>query len=157
MMTSLIRILTKRIPFLTRPLQNLASQAASTVKKVALELGGNAPLILFDDADIFSCYRRSESVTPQQALALSNSALAIEAADGIAQQFASLDRETFTRRLWKTLLCREITSDELSACLDAIAQWMEIAERDGDETPEDRARARLAHTLINRNDFLSIR
>ena len=28
MMTSLIRILTKRIPFSTRPLQNLASQAA---------------------------------------------------------------------------------------------------------------------------------
>ena len=30
----------------------LASKAAATVKKVALELGGNAPLIVFDDADL---------------------------------------------------------------------------------------------------------
>jgi succinate-semialdehyde dehydrogenase / glutarate-semialdehyde dehydrogenase len=30
----------------------LMSQSAQTVKKVALELGGNAPLIIFDDADL---------------------------------------------------------------------------------------------------------
>ena len=32
--------------------KKLAAQSASTVKKVALELGGNAPLIVFDDADL---------------------------------------------------------------------------------------------------------
>ena len=32
--------------------KELMVQAASTVKKVALELGGNAPFIIFDDADI---------------------------------------------------------------------------------------------------------
>lgn len=30
----------------------LMSQCAATVKKVSLELGGNAPLIVFDDADL---------------------------------------------------------------------------------------------------------
>lgn len=32
--------------------KKLIAQAASTVKKVSMELGGNAPLIIFDDADI---------------------------------------------------------------------------------------------------------
>ena len=32
----------------------LAAQCAPTIKKLALELGGNAPFIVFDDADIDS-------------------------------------------------------------------------------------------------------
>lgn len=36
----------------TRVGKMLMQQCASTVKKVSLELGGNAPLIIFDDADI---------------------------------------------------------------------------------------------------------
>ena len=35
----------------------LMQQAASTVKKVSLELGGNAPLIVFDDADILKAVK----------------------------------------------------------------------------------------------------
>jgi succinate-semialdehyde dehydrogenase / glutarate-semialdehyde dehydrogenase len=30
----------------------LMRQAAGTMKKISLELGGNAPFIIFDDADI---------------------------------------------------------------------------------------------------------
>src|SRR3546814_5216368 len=32
--------------------KQLMAQAAGTVKKISLELGGNAPMIVFDDADI---------------------------------------------------------------------------------------------------------
>ena len=32
--------------------QILLTQSASTVKRVCLELGGNAPLIVFDSADL---------------------------------------------------------------------------------------------------------
>ena len=37
---------------LTKPNWLLISQCASTVKRVSMELGGNAPFIVFDDADI---------------------------------------------------------------------------------------------------------
>lgn len=37
----------------------LMRQAAGTVKKVALELGGNAPLIVFDDADLGAAVRET--------------------------------------------------------------------------------------------------
>lgn len=36
----------------TRVGKILAKQASSTLKKLSLELGGNAPIIVFDDADI---------------------------------------------------------------------------------------------------------
>jgi succinate-semialdehyde dehydrogenase/glutarate-semialdehyde dehydrogenase len=37
--------------------KQLAAQCASTVKKVSLELGGNAPFIVFDDADLDAAVR----------------------------------------------------------------------------------------------------
>ena len=40
-------------------------------------------LSMFDDADILRCYRRDESIVPQQALALANSRLALETADAL--------------------------------------------------------------------------
>jgi hypothetical protein len=42
-------------------------------------------LTLFDDASILACYRRSVSVIPQQALALANSKLSIDAATQISK------------------------------------------------------------------------
>ena len=48
------------------------------------EMIRNVFLGLFDDASILECYRRSESIIPQQALALSNSQLSMDAAMGIA-------------------------------------------------------------------------
>ena len=37
----------------------LMAQCATTVKKISLELGGNAPYIVFDDADIAEADRKS--------------------------------------------------------------------------------------------------
>ncbi len=46
-------------------------------------------LKMFDDADLLQCYRRSESIVPQQALALSNSGLSIKMATTIAERIAA--------------------------------------------------------------------
>ena len=46
-------------------------------------------LKIFNDAAHLQCYRRSESVVPQQALALSNSKLALEMAAEISRKLQS--------------------------------------------------------------------
>ena len=43
-------------------------------------------LRLFDSPNVLSCYRRSESVVPQQALALANSSLCLEQARLLASR-----------------------------------------------------------------------
>src|SRR5205085_9772916 len=46
----------------------------------------NKFLTTFDGASVLECYRRSESIVPQQALALSNSKLALTAAGKINER-----------------------------------------------------------------------
>jgi succinate-semialdehyde dehydrogenase / glutarate-semialdehyde dehydrogenase len=43
----------------TRVGQQMIRDAASTLKKVSMELGGNAPLIIYDDADLEACLNAS--------------------------------------------------------------------------------------------------
>ncbi len=56
-------------------------------------------LTMFDNADILQCYRRTESIVPQQALALANAAVSLDAAGKIAQRIhashPSADRGAF--------------------------------------------------------------
>ena len=44
-------------------------------------------LTMFDNADILQCYRRTESIVPQQALALANAAVSLDAAGKIAARW----------------------------------------------------------------------
>ena len=54
----------------------------------------NLFLTMFDEALVTECYRREQSIVPQQALALSNSKLVLEAAPKIARRLET----TFHRR-----------------------------------------------------------
>jgi succinate-semialdehyde dehydrogenase/glutarate-semialdehyde dehydrogenase len=40
--------------------KQLLAEAAGTVKRVSMELGGNAPFIVFDDADLDKCGGRGD-------------------------------------------------------------------------------------------------
>ncbi len=121
----------------------------------------HAFLAMFDDADILACYRRSESIVPQQALALSNSKLALGMARRIAGVVgARLEREgesasdaAFARAAFETVLARRPTDAELQECLRTLVALTDFLGK------EKRARARedLVHALVNHNDFVTIR
>ena len=98
----------------------------------------------FDDADIFACYRRSESVVPQQALAMMNSRIAIESAKMIAETVEkNIGDGDFADRAFFLLLCRTPSDAEANACREFLDTNL--------------VRDQYIHALLNHNDFLVIR
>ncbi len=118
-------------------------------------------LTMFDDADLMQCYRRSESIVPQQALALSNSELALTASQQIAQRIGDNDPEAnleqFIEQAFFALLARLPNEEEVRQCTQ-FSHDMAVLRNDMNAAELDaRIRARLVHVLINHNDFISIR
>jgi hypothetical protein len=115
----------------------------------------------FDDAMVRECYRRSESIVPQQALALANSPLAASMAEKIAQQLASVaphqSDADFTRAAFATILAEEPSSDEVAACCEALEQLTAAAIAKQHADPKQQARTNLVHALLNHNDFVTVR
>lgn len=120
-------------------------------------------LSTFDDADLLQCYRRSESVVPQQALALANSKLALQAAEEInreMQQHQEVDTVAdFTRLAFMTLLARQPNSEEISECVDFCRRLDSLlaSEEMTQEQRDTEVRVRMISSLLNHNDFVSIR
>ena len=101
-------------------------------------------LATFDDADVFACYRRSESIVPQQALAMMNSPLATGSAKQIVTTFnADLSMEEFVRTAFLKILARQPNNSELTVSLSYL-----------DKHP---TREHFITALINLNDFVMIR
>lgn len=118
-------------------------------------------LSIFDDANVLECYRRAESILPQQALALSNSKLALDMADKItsrlSKQLANASDAEFARAAFELVLASQPNAAEQAACEEALAQLLDLARQDKQPDPVQRARANLVHTLLNHNDFVTIR
>lgn len=121
----------------------------------------NMFLMLFDDASVLDCYRRTESIVPQQALALENSPLATDMALAVKKRIESaapsLSDEEFVQTAFVTVLGFEPTADERSAVLEAMSQIRELATRTNQTDPSGLARSRCVHALFNHNDFVTIR
>ena len=111
-------------------------------------------LKMFNDADHLNCYRRTESIVPQQALALSNSKLAIEMAGAIA---GKIEDAEFIDIAFEWLLGRRPDATEREACVTSLAELEEAARAANKANPVQRARRGLVHALLNHNDFVSIR
>ncbi|MFN0056308.1 MAG: DUF1553 domain-containing protein [Planctomycetales bacterium] len=118
-------------------------------------------LSTFDDASVLDCYRRAESIVPQQALALENSPLVTEMAAKIAARVAAARPQTsdaeFSRYAFVAILSVEPAADELAAMLDLLGQMTELAKSNQRPNPEAFARTRLIQSLLNHNDLMTIR
>ena len=116
----------------------------------------NPFLTTFDDADVRECYRRDQSIVPQQALALSNSGLVLNAAQQIADRLGSqipeLDDREFVLQAFRGILCSAPNDAEWTACVNTM-----VALRQQPGTTHAQARGHLVWVLLNHNDFVTLR
>jgi hypothetical protein len=121
----------------------------------------NRFLSQFDDASVLECYRRSESIVPQQALALSNSWLVLQATDAIASRLqercGSVNDDEFVIAAFRLIVGYDPALAEQRACLDALAEWTTDLTTAKSSDPGRKARTNLVGVLINHNDFVTIR
>jgi hypothetical protein len=150
------------------PDQPVASAEAGTRRTIYYRYanGDNIPLLsMFDAANVTECYRRHETIVPQQALALSNSGMILSRAADIASVIDSevgggpAARIAFVGSAFERILGRVATQEERSECALGLARLAGAFASEGKHSvpPEARARTALVHVLLNHNDFVSIR
>ena len=145
--------------------------------------GAQKFLEMFDAPDPCDCYRRMESIVPQQALVLTNSRFALHHSRvlaGILTQDVPLPAGTdddsprqanFVRAVFEQVLSRPPTEQELGACLEFLQRQTESLAKSSSATaptgnppiaapstnPAQRARESLVRALFNHNDFATVR
>jgi hypothetical protein len=120
----------------------------------------NLFLTTFDGAMVTDCYRRNQSVVPQQALAMTNSRLVLDSSKPIVERISkSLDANEskagdveFIRSAFVLLLGFSPDDIELTASQEAIERWRELPNLSHQD-----ARAYLVWSLLNHNDFITLR
>ena len=120
----------------------------------------NLFLTLFDEAAVKECYRRDQSIVPQQALAMSNSRLVLDSAARIAERLSKAipagDDRAFIRSAFITVLAWDPQEAEIAACMRTLEAWRGLSPSEvhaGDREP----RAHLVWALLNHNDFVMLR
>lgn len=103
----------------------------------------NPFLEMFDNPNVLDCYRRAESIVPQQALAMMNARTSLAMSEKIATLFVGMEDGAFVREAFRWLLATDPTSEEMNICLTALK--------------EVGSRAALVHTLVNHQDFIMVR
>ncbi|MBY0523486.1 MAG: DUF1549 and DUF1553 domain-containing protein [Gemmataceae bacterium] len=136
-------------------------------------------LSIFDAANVTDCYQRSESVIPQQALALANSSLVLTQsrllATGLTKKAGdpatAAAGTAFVKRAFEHVLGRAPTALEQTECEKFLKEQTQLlaekkltpfggvgaASVPPSPVPHLRARENLVHVLMNHNDFVTIR
>jgi hypothetical protein len=124
------------------------------------EAGGKSAIgELFDAPDALDCYRRSSSIVPQQALALTNSELVHQASVAVVQAWQGDvdDTQRFIDDSFMRILGRSPSEDELAVCQEILDQQRQLATDPGSATAITQARESLTRILLNHNDFVTVR
>jgi hypothetical protein len=139
----------------------------------------NKFLELFDAASVNECYRRSESVVPQQALALANSEVTLNESRLLARKLSDLaakekgkePNQAFVVIAYEQILGRLPSTAELTECRDFLETQAQLlhdptklsaiaggpnATVAAATDPTQRARENLTLVLYNHNDFVTI-
>ena len=131
----------------------------------------NKFLSTFDDANVLDCYRRAESIVPQQALALENSPLAmlmagkialniesaLRANDAVAKAIERDNDADFVRLAFVWILSVEPSADEQTTMLELLRRMIELANQKQHPNPVSVARTNLVLSILNHNDFITVR
>jgi hypothetical protein len=128
----------------------------------------------FDAPSPSECFERRESVVPQQALALANSALALNQSRLLARRLtaAAPGPGEFVTAAFEQVLGRPPTAEETARCERFLRDQAELLREPGKLTPfppgpdaaappatdpAQHAREDLVQVLFNHNDFVTIR
>jgi hypothetical protein len=121
----------------------------------------NKLLDIFDNANVLDCYRRTESIVPQQALALWNSKLAQTMAakinDRLGAKLNGADDTRFVTAAFELVLGTTPAKDELAACRESLAALREALAAVPEPQRTQRARLQVVQALVNHNDFVTVR
>ncbi len=158
--------------------QDIVSKRRSLYFLLHPEDGGTMPFIsLFDPPDPSDCYRRSETLIPQQALAMVNGELTQQCSRRLTQRLLSsiaaegeASNDAFISAAFAQILSRQPTSAELELCREFLAQQINgvttanaagqlpvaNAASGPSPVPEIRAKESLIRTLFNHHEFITI-
>ena len=130
------------------------------------EAGGQGEFVaLFDAPDANDCYRRTSSIIPQQALALTNSKLVQDRSTPLARIIESQCGAQFTSRQFITaahehILSQKPSEAEMIDCEAFLRLQEDTIRQQGVKErraqPESAARESLVRVLLNHNDFLTV-
>ncbi len=102
----------------------------------------NLFLSTFDGPSPTECYRRSNTVVPQQAMALVNSKVSARAADAVAKEITAKEPSAVVGEAFRRVLLRPPTDQEAKLCAEFLAKHPPAA---------------LVQVLFNHADFTTIR